>query len=159
MIRPGVWVRLGLGRLDRTDTASPTEPGRTDRAAEPSDDLPGYPTAVSGDRLRDDLHRRRDSRRDGLSIMLGDGGEDLQRQSICHREVARHELGATVHNRGDKAQIAREPVEFRHDQRRAGGCAMRQCCGKLRPVIALAAFSTNSAASKPLQPCTCAATA
>ena len=72
--------------------------------------------------------------------MLGDGGEDLDRQLGGVWGVASDKLDATLLQRADEEDVAREPVELGDDQGRVAQPAGRECGGDLRPVVALAAL-------------------
>jgi len=72
--------------------------------------------------------------------VLGDGGEDLDRQLGGVWGVASDKLDATLLQRADEEDVAREPVELGDDQGRVAQPAGRECGGDLRPVVALAAL-------------------
>jgi hypothetical protein len=54
--------------------------------------------------------------RDHHALVLGHGGQDVQRQPGGVRIIDRHELNAGVHHGGDEGHVAGEPVELGHHQ-------------------------------------------
>src|ERR1700674_5167710 len=53
---------------------------------------------------------------DRFALVLGDGGQNMQREAVGLREVTAHEVNLAVHERGDEGDVAREPIELRNDQ-------------------------------------------
>jgi hypothetical protein len=81
-----------------------------------------------------------DPGRNHQALVLGDGGEDLDRQPRRMRVVAGDKIDPTLHQAGDEMDVARQPVELGNDQGRLASSASRQRAGDPRPVVPLATF-------------------
>jgi hypothetical protein len=77
---------------------------------------------------------------DLFPLMLGDGREHVHREPIRHRHVRGNEVDAAVHQRRDKRDIARQPVELGHDQRGASSLRVTDRRARLRSVRMLPAL-------------------
>jgi hypothetical protein len=55
---------------------------------------------------------------DRLRLVLGNGRQDVNRQSVCLREVDGMKLDAAVHQVRDERHVAGEAVELGDDQGR-----------------------------------------
>src|SRR5262249_31102281 len=77
---------------------------------------------------------------DGLALVFGDGGQDVDGEFVGVRVVGCDELDAGIHQRGDEGKIAGQAVEFGNDQFGLLLPAGRQRLFKLGAGIALATF-------------------
>ena len=75
--------------------------------------------------------------------MLGDGGQDMQREPVGLRHVAAEQLDAAFQQPGDESDVARQPVEFGDEQRGAGLLGVVERLLQLGPVGALAALDLD----------------
>ncbi len=72
--------------------------------------------------------------------MLGHGRQDMQRQPGRIRIVARDEVDPTLHEVGDKGEVAAQSIEARDDQRRAPPPRHIERAREFGPIGALARF-------------------
>src|SRR5690349_4452446 len=72
--------------------------------------------------------------------MLGDSGQDVNRQPVGLWEVNGVKLHAGLHQVRNERDIAREPIELGDDQGRSVKPAELERFGELRPITALAAL-------------------
>jgi hypothetical protein len=72
--------------------------------------------------------------------MLGDSGEDVDRQPVRLREVGRHELNARLHQPRDESDVSGEPIQLCDQQGRAMRAAKSKGALELGPVTAAPAL-------------------
>jgi len=118
---------------------------RSARAAEgslPCGAEPGSP------RLRG-CERRLGAFGDHLALVLGDGGQDMQREPVGLRHVAAEQVDAAFQQAGDEGDVARQPVELGDEQRGVGLLGMVEGLLQFRPVGALAALDLDVLRQQP----------
>jgi len=84
---------------------------------------------------------------DLFSLMLSEGGQQMDHELIRMRIIGRDEINAAFHKAADKMYVAGESVELGDDQRTLGLFCRRDGCGKLRAILALAAFDLDKFAN------------
>ena len=75
--------------------------------------------------------------------MLGDGGENVDRQAISLREIDRDEIDAKIDQRRNEGDIARQSVQLGDDQSCTMKTAKAQRFSELGTVVALAGFDLH----------------
>ena len=77
---------------------------------------------------------------DHLPFVLGDRGENVKGKLVGIGVITGNEVNPSIHQVGNKRQVAGEPVKFRNDKRRPGDFAPVHGGLQGRPVVLLAAF-------------------
>jgi hypothetical protein len=76
-----------------------------------------------------------------LGLVLGDGRENVDRQSVRLRKIDGHEIDFAFHEAADEMHIASKTVELGNDELRPVQPARRERRSELRPVRALSGFN------------------
>jgi len=76
----------------------------------------------------------------GFALMLGNGGKNVQGQSVRVGHVACYKIHAAIHQVGNKGDVTRQTVEFGDDQAGAFLPAEGEGLGDLWAVVLRAAF-------------------
>ncbi len=79
--------------------------------------------------------------RDGLGLLLSNGGQDVDHEPIRLGHIDSHKLNAGLHEVRDEGDVAGETVQLGDHQRSAMLAAELEGGSEGRPIIALAAFN------------------
>jgi hypothetical protein len=78
--------------------------------------------------------------RDHLSLVFGDGGEDVDGEAVYGGHFGRQEVHPTLHQIGDEGDAARQSVELGDEQDGSLAPAQGQSCGQAGTVVLAPAF-------------------
>ena len=86
---------------------------------------------------------------DGLALMLGDSGQNVDGELVGMRVIDRDKLDAAIHQRGDEGEVAGQPVELGNDELGLVLAAGEQRLGQLRAIRTLAALNLGVLGDEP----------
>jgi len=103
-----------------------------------------------------------DPLRNQFGLVLGDGGQDVDREAIGLRKVSGDKFDAALHQLRSQSDVAGQPVKFRYGQCRAEDAAKPHTSASLnwgRSALVPLSISVNSANSSPETEWKCLSTA